>query len=90
MKNTFSVFNFFNTINFEGPSTWTCSFSGDGELGSENQGWLQDTSFSQETGENIQYVSRNDHVPTMLGEVQDAHNISAHHSFFFNLKGVML
>ena len=90
MKKAFSVLTFFNTMNYGEPSTWTCFSSRDGELGSENQGWLQDTSFSQETGENIQYVSRIDHVPTMLGEVQDAHNFSAHHSFFFNLKGVMI
>lgn len=90
MKKHFSVFNFFNTINYGEPCTWTCFSSRDGELGSENQGRLPETSFSQETGENIQYVSRIDHVPTMLGEVQDAHIISAHHSFFFNLKGVMI
>lgn len=89
MKNDFSVLYFFNTISYGEPSTWMCSFSWNGELGSEDQGWFRDTSFSQETGKNIQYVSRIDHVPTMLGEVQDAHKIPAHHSFFFNLKGVV-
>ena len=65
-------------------NTWTCWDPGDGELEICDQGWLEDSSFSQETESTVQrrgFGSR-----PIKSEVQDARTTLTHLPLFFLLK----
>jgi len=63
--------------------TWMCHTLGVGELRSEYQGRSRVTSFTQETGEKIQYKSRIGCKPNLQRYVQDALGFLTHFPFFF-------
>jgi len=68
--------------------TWMCLSLGEGEEEIANQGWSRVTSFSQETGAEVQHLPRignNEPKLTTKNKVQDA-RVSRNHLPFFSLQ----